>query len=65
MKDLQLVKRHSKREGYEQYIDLLLVYEYNGKQYEVRIYPSFKNDYAKLYASAKDLDFVPSTEKDH
>lgn len=56
MKDLQLVKCHSKREGFESYIDLLLTWEHEGKKYEVRIFPCFKSDYGKLFASATDLD---------
>lgn len=57
--NLQLYKRKSQREGFEKYTDLFLRYEYNGKQYEVRIRPVFGGDFLKLFASAIDLDKSP------
>lgn len=57
--NLRLVKRHSKRKGFEGYTDLLLIYEYNGKIYDVRINPVFVNDYKKLWLTAEDLDELP------
>lgn len=51
---IELTKNRLVREG-NKYVDLCLVWTYNGKSYSVRIQPCFNNDYDKLIAIAKDV----------
>lgn len=53
---MKLVKCHSKREGFEKYIDLSLVFSFEGKEYEVRVKPVFWQQMGLLKAVAHDIE---------
>lgn len=50
---MTLSKRKA-RQGYEQFYDIFLEWEHNGKFYKVRVLPAFKTDYRKLLAHATE-----------
>ena len=48
---MELTKEKVNRDGRE-YVDLFLSWEYEGKNYKVRVRPVFSRDYDKLIATA-------------
>jgi len=62
-KNLRLLAQDCTREGYESYVDLYLVWDYNNKVYSVRVRPQFKLDYAKLIAQAETVPVGEPIEK--
>lgn len=61
---IELTKTRLVREG-NKYVDLCLVWTYNGKTYSVRVQPCFKNDFDKLIAIAKDVPVSAISENEH
>lgn len=51
---MKLVKSKSKREGYEKYTDLSLVFKLEGKDYSVRVRPVFWQQMGLLKSVAKE-----------
>lgn len=57
MEELTLTRQKVKKDG-KTYLDLCLSWNYNGKDYIVRIDPRFAKDFALLFAIAEPLPTI-------
>lgn len=60
---MNLIAKKSCREGFENYLDLFLIWEHNGKVYKVRVRPQFGHDNKVLVSRAVQVPDGEPLEK--